>query len=83
MIDIKKLTIDELHELNTAINKEIVNRQEERFSELARHAANALNELKEEFPYVELNFALDDEEYFEVNLFDSFNHFSEHDFCMG
>ena len=83
MIDIKKLSFDELNELNAAINKEITNRREERFSELARHAANALNELKEEFPYVELNIALDDEGYAEVNLFDSFNHFSEHDFCMG
>lgn len=78
MIDIKKLSIDELHELSTAID----NRREEKFNELARNAANALNELKEEFPRAELIFDLDDGVHFEVvNLFDY--HFSEHDFCMG
>lgn len=83
MIDIKKLSFDELQELSAAINKEIVNRREERFSELARHAANALNELKEEFPYVELNVSFDDEGYCEVNVFDEYDHFEEHDFYMG
>lgn len=83
MIDFKKLSIDELHELQRSINKEIVDRQEERFCELARHAANALNELKEEFPFVQLNMSLDEEDYCEANLFDYFDHFTEHNFYMG
>ena len=73
MIDIKKLSFDELHELQRSINKEIVDRQEERFCELARHAANALNELKEEFPFVQLNITLGEDEYDEINIFDYFN----------
>lgn len=83
MIDIKKLSFDELQELRRSINKEIVDRQEERFCELARHAANAFNELKEEFPFVQLNVSLDEEDYSEINIFNCFNHLTEHNFCMG
>ena len=83
MMDIKKLSFDELNELNAAIHKEIVNRKEERFCELARHAANAFNELKEEYPFVELNITLDEDDYCEINIFDYFNHLTEHSFYMG
>ena len=88
MVDIKSLDWDELEALQEQIRSEIRLREKERFQKLAQNAADALNALKEAFPYV--CFPINSEDFdssviddcgdFEVNLFDCVDKFEARHF---
>jgi hypothetical protein len=52
--DLTELSLCELKKLNDNINAETEARRKMRFTELSTRAAEALNELKEEFPFATL-----------------------------
>ncbi len=84
--DFVDMSWNELEALEKAIHFEKMHRKEKRFNELAKAAADALNALKAEYPYVELNFTAGCEDCGsdnEVNLFDYIKHLGSGDFCMG
>lgn len=88
MVDIKSLDWDELVALQDQINHEMKVREQEKFQKLAQNAADALNALKDAYPYISLFVSSEDVAYdavdccgdFEVNVFDCFDHFTAKDF---
>lgn len=85
MFDIKSLSSEELEALAEAIRKEKREREDIRFAFLAKQAADALNALKAEFPYVRLDFEVECEDCgdIDVNLFDCFHEFSARKFMKA
>ena len=85
-VDFIDMSWDELEALEKDIHFEKIRRKEKRFNELAKAAAEALTNLKDEYPCVELTLEARCEDCdcrIEVNLFDYFNHFVCDDFYMG
>ena len=72
------LTVDQLDQLAAAVAAEKEKRKESRFNELATAAADALNALVKEFPFVSFNIDFECEECDcadTVNLFDAVTRF--------
>lgn len=85
MVDIKAMSWEELENLRKAIEAEKRERDERRFQELAQTAADALNALKMEYPWVRLEFEVECEDYGDmtVNLFDHFDKFNPRKFMKA
>lgn len=81
--NLKTFSNNELEEMATAIKREMDSRKDERFKELTTVAANALNLLKQEFPWVSLTVSGEcpscDYDV-DINLFDYFTHVEPSDF---
>lgn len=81
--NLKNFSNSELEEMSNAIKREMDTRKDERFKELTSVAANALNLLKQEFPWVSLTVTggcYSCGEDVDINLFDYFTHFEASDF---
>lgn len=85
MVDIKSMSWEELEELRKAIEAEKRERDERRFQELAQAAADALNAIKMEYPWVRLEFEVQSEDFgdMDVNLFDHFEKFTARKFMKA
>lgn len=84
MIDIKELDLKQLISLQENIAQEVKLREQEKFRKLAQNAADALNALRDEYPHVSLyvdGCSNSDEDYYDTNVFDHFDHFEARHFC--
>ena len=83
-VNLKTMTKEDLEKLYDDIYQELELRQKERRAELVRIFCKAYNELKDEFPFVELyaeRYCEHCDEEFEIDILDFFDHITPDDFC--